>query len=133
MTGTSVSQLENFDCSLRIDKWLWHSRFFKSRSAAARFVASGKIRVNRRPIAKTSHALREGDVLTFVLHDAVIVVQVRALGSRRGPPAEAERLYEKLSDAHQVFVKRPLAPASYPMLDEAYGQSDIITVCAATG
>lgn len=133
MTGDSVTKLENHDCGLRIDKWLWHSRFFKSRSAAARFVASGKVRVNRRPISKTSHALKEGDVLTFVLHDKVIVIQVRALGLRRAPPAEAQTMYQHLSDAQHVLVKRPLAPASHPMLDGGYGQSDIITVHAATG
>ncbi|MFZ5930415.1 MAG: RNA-binding S4 domain-containing protein [Pseudomonadota bacterium] len=134
MTGNSVTQFENYDCSLRVDKWLWHSRFFKSRSAAARFVASGKVRVNRRPISKTAHALKEGDVLTFVQNDAVIVVQVRALGERRGPPAEAKSLYQDLSDAtHDLMEKRPLAPASQPMLDRAYGQLDFITFHAATG
>ncbi len=133
MTGTSVTQLENYDCSLRIDKWLWHSRFFKSRSAAARFVASGKVRVNRRPIIKTAHALKPGDILTFAWQDTVIVIQVQALGARRGPPAEARTLYQDLSDPRQDYVKRPLAPASHPMLEHAYGQSDISSVHAATG
>lgn len=86
------------DHSLRIDKWLWHARFFKSRSAATRFVGSGKIRVNRRPISKPSHTLRAGDVLTFVWNDGVRVVQVCALGERRGPPPEARNLYQDLSD-----------------------------------
>jgi|GWRWMinimDraft_9_1066018.scaffolds.fasta_scaffold01201_3 ribosome-associated heat shock protein Hsp15 len=134
MTGNSVTQFENYDCSLRIDKWLWHSRFFKSRSAAARFVASGKVRVNRRPINKTAYALKEGDILTFVQHDSVIVVQVRALGARRGPPAEAQGLYEDLSDApHNPNTHHPLAPASRPMLDRGYGQPDNSTFHTATG
>ncbi len=130
MTGTSNSYPESFECSLRIDKWLWHSRFFKSRSAAARFVASGKVRVNRRPINKTAHALKEGDVLTFVHHDGVIVVQVQALGARRGPPAEARSLYHDLSDLPLI---PQLAQPSPPMLDRVYGQSDISSVHAATG
>ncbi|MGK2871892.1 MAG: RNA-binding S4 domain-containing protein [Alphaproteobacteria bacterium] len=135
MTGTSVKQLEHVESSLRIDKWLWHCRFFKSRSDAARFVANGKIRVNRRPISKTSHALKRGDILTFVRHDAVIVVEVRALGVHRGPPAEARRLYADLSDAPPQSPARqhPLAPASHDMLDGAYGQPDYISVHAAIG
>ncbi len=134
MTANNVTQFDNFDCSLRIDKWLWHSRFFKSRSAAARFVASGRVRVNRRPISKTAHALKEGDILTFVQRDSVIVVQVRALGERRGPPTEAKNLYQDLSDIpHGLNMQPPLAQPSMPMLDRAYGQSDFITVRAATG
>lgn len=134
MTANNVTQFDNFDCSLRIDKWLWHSRFFKSRSAAARFVASGKVRVNRRPISKTAYALKEGDVLTFVQQDGVIVVQVRALGARRGPPAEAQSLYEDLSDVpYNLDIHHLLAPASQPMLDRGYGQSDNSTFHAATG
>ncbi|HEX4890281.1 MAG TPA: RNA-binding S4 domain-containing protein [Alphaproteobacteria bacterium] len=113
MSETSVTQFESFkypprseepgqrsqEHSLRIDKWLWHCRFFKSRSGAARFVASGKVRVNRRPISKSAHALKQGDILTFVRQDAVLVIQVRALGARRGPPPEAKNLYLDLSDS----------------------------------
>lgn len=132
MTGTSVPHPQNYDCSLRIDKWLWHSRFFKSRSAAARFVAGGKVRVNRRPIAKTAFAVKPGDVLTFMWNDGVLVIQVQALGERRGPPAEARALYEDLSDPRHDNLNQPLAPASRPMLDRGYGQSDISSVHAAT-
>ncbi len=110
-------EYENDSCSLRVDKWLWHCRFFKSRSAAARFVASGKVRVNRKPITKPSQALKQGDFLTFVWRDCVIVLRVRALGARRGPPAEARGLYQDLSDAPDL-APRPLAPASHPMLEQ---------------
>jgi ribosome-associated heat shock protein Hsp15 len=134
MTATSVTQFETNDSTLRIDKWLWHCRFFKSRSHAARFVASGKVRVNRRTISKTAHPLKEGDVLTFVHQDEVQVVLVRALGVRRGPPAEAKCLYQDLSCAQDTLDhERPLAPASRPMIDPAYGQPDFIPVRAAHG
>ena len=134
MTPDGGTQFEPKETSLRIDKWLWHCRFFKSRSHAARFVASGKVRVNRRPVSKTATALKEGDVLTFVHHDVVQVVQVLALGVRRGPPAEARQLYQDLSgmDPYEN-TPRPLAPASQPMLNPAYGQSDILPVHTATG
>lgn len=129
MTGTSNSYPESFENCLRIDKWLWHSHFFKSRSAAARFVASGKVRVNRRAVTKTAYALRHGDVLTFMWRDGVAVIQVQSLGKRRGPPAEARSLYHDLSD---LPLTPQLAQPSPPMLDRAYGQSDISSVHAAT-
>lgn len=94
------------DHSLRIDKWLWHARFFKSRSAATRFVCGGKIRVNRRPIGKASYTLKIGDILTFVWNDTVRVVKISALGGRRGPPQEACSLYQDLSDPPASGLRR---------------------------
>src|SRR5690606_37481721 len=75
--------------ALRIDKWLFFARFFKSRSLAATLCAAGKVRVNRQPIRKAHHALRVGDVLTFPQGGRVRVVRVAGLGVRRGPAEEA--------------------------------------------
>jgi len=85
--------------SLRLDKWLWHARFFKSRSLAAAYCAEGRLRLNRRHIDRASAPVRVGDVLTFPLGNAVRVVRVLALGKRRGPPAEAHQLYVDLTGA----------------------------------
>lgn len=82
--------------SLRLDKWLWYARFFKSRSRATAACGAGRIRVNRVLVDKAHHAVRPGDVLTFPHDDLVRVVRVRALASRRGPAAEARALYEEL-------------------------------------
>ncbi len=84
--------------SLRLDKWLWHARFFKTRSLAAQVASAGKVRVNARRVSKPSAAIGAGDVLTFVAGGRVRVVRVRALGLRRGPAAEARSLYEDLDD-----------------------------------
>jgi ribosome-associated heat shock protein Hsp15 len=84
--------------ALRLDKWLWHARFFKSRSLAAAFCAEGRLRLNRRHIDRASAAVRVGDVLTFPLGKAIRVIRVAALGKRRGPPAEACKLYVDLSE-----------------------------------
>ncbi|HAD24974.1 MAG TPA: RNA-binding protein [Alphaproteobacteria bacterium] len=81
---------------MRIDKWLWYARFFKSRSMAARFVANGKIRINRQRTSKASRAVRPDDVLTFVLHGKLWVIRVCGAGMRRGPAVEARALYEEL-------------------------------------
>ncbi|WP_333830230.1 RNA-binding S4 domain-containing protein [Pararhodobacter sp.] len=84
---------------IRLDKWLWHARFFKSRSLAAQAVGSGRMRVNSQPAAKPAVLLRPGDVLTFVQGERVRVVRIVAPGTRRGPAPEAQALYEDLSPA----------------------------------
>ena len=89
---------ESAEATLRLDKWLWHARFFKSRSLAAAFCVEGRLRLNRRHIDRASAAVRVGDVLTFPLGNAIRVVRVLALGKRRGPPAEARTLYVELSE-----------------------------------
>lgn len=79
--------------SLRIDKWLWYARFFKSRSLATSMVAAGRLRVNRTPISKPHYQVRPGDVLTFPQGPHIRVVEVVAIGTRRGPASEAQTLY----------------------------------------
>ena len=81
---------------LRIDKWLWHARFCKTRALAQRKTAAGLIRVNGQRIEKASTLIRPGDVLTLPLARSAIALRVLALGVRRGPPAEARALYEML-------------------------------------
>ncbi len=86
------------DAALRVDKWLWYARFFKSRSLAAKHVQAGEIRVNRQRISKASAVLKVGDVLTFPVGDTIRVVEVTALGERRGPAPEARTLYHDLAE-----------------------------------
>ncbi len=83
--------------SLRVDKWLWRARFFKSRTLANAMVAAGRLRVNRQPVAKPHHLVRPGDVLTFPQGPHIRVVEVTAIGRRRGPAAEARTLYSDLA------------------------------------
>lgn len=82
---------------LRIDKWLWHARFFKTRSLAAKVVSGGKLRVNGQPISKPAYMVSVSDVLTFPQADNVRVIKVLAMGERRGPAPEAQQLYEDLA------------------------------------
>jgi ribosome-associated heat shock protein Hsp15 len=82
---------------LRIDKWLWQARFFKTRSLAAKLVQSGKLRLNGDLISKPSRVVSEGDVLTFPKALDTRVIEVRALGTRRGPAPEAQGLYRDLA------------------------------------
>lgn len=82
--------------SLRLDKWLWYARFFKSRSLAARACAAGEVRLNGTRIEKAHALVRAGDVLTFAAGSRIRVVRVAALGVRRGPAPEAQALYVDL-------------------------------------
>ena len=86
---------------LRLDKWLWHARFCKTRSLAARRVAAGEIRVNGTRVIKRSSSVGPGDVLTFSQGDSVRVIQIEAVGTRRGPAPEAQSLYTDLSPSRQ--------------------------------
>jgi ribosome-associated heat shock protein Hsp15 len=81
---------------LRIDKWLWHARFFKTRSLAAKIVSGGKLRVNGQPISKPAYMVTALDVLTFPQANDVRVIKVLAMGERRGPAPEAQLLYDDL-------------------------------------
>ena len=83
--------------TIRIDKWLWHARFFKTRTLAASIVAAGKVRLDGTPVAKPARAVGAGDVLTFAKEGDIKVIRIVALGSRRGPASEAQMLYEDLS------------------------------------
>ncbi|WP_316975766.1 RNA-binding S4 domain-containing protein [Shumkonia mesophila] len=82
--------------TLRIDKWLWFARFFKSRTLAAKVCGGGRLRVNGEPIGKAHQMVRTGDVLTFPQGHDIRVVRVLALGTRRGPAPEARALYDDL-------------------------------------
>ena len=93
---------------LRLDKWLWHGRFFKTRSLAGTVVAAGGVRVNGERVQKRSTLVRQGDVLTFTQGDNVRVIRIEALGVRRGPASEAQQLYSDL--APPVSKPREITP-----------------------
>ena len=80
--------------SVRIDKWLWHARFFKTRALAQSAACSGHIRLNGFRIEKAHHAIKPGDVLTVARGREVLVVRVCGEAVRRGPAREAHALYE---------------------------------------
>ncbi|SEL10535.1 heat shock protein Hsp15 [Roseovarius azorensis] len=83
---------------IRLDKWLWQARFFKTRTLAAREVAAGHVRVNGVRVVKPAQAVGVADVLTFAQGARVRVVRIAALGTRRGPAPEAQALYEDIGD-----------------------------------
>jgi ribosome-associated heat shock protein Hsp15 len=85
------------DATLRLDKWLFHARVCKSRTLAAKLCEAARIRVSGTIVQKAHFTLRVGDVVTLPWGPHIRVLRVRALGTRRGPPAEARTLYEDLA------------------------------------
>ena len=82
---------------MRIDKWLWAARFFKTRGDAQRLVTSGRLRLDGEPMAKPHRQIRPGHVLTFPKANDIRVIKVLAIATRRGPAKEAATLYEDLA------------------------------------
>ena|SRR5438270_3004151 len=96
------------DQHIRIDKWLWHARFFRSRAAAQRAAASGLLRLNGTRVQKSSAIVQAGDVVVLPRGREVLAVRVEALAIRRGPAEDARRLYRILADG----LLDPSAPSS---------------------
>lgn len=84
---------------VRLDKWLWHARFFRSRSLATAEVAAGHVRINGVKVAKPAHPVRTGDTLTFPQGSRIRLVRVTGTSLRRGPAAVAQRLYSDLDSS----------------------------------
>jgi ribosome-associated heat shock protein Hsp15 len=82
--------------SLRLDKWLVHARFVKTRERAQDLIENTRIRVNRVVVEKAAHPVRPGDLITLPLGPGIRVLRVLALGERRGPATEARTLYEEI-------------------------------------
>jgi ribosome-associated heat shock protein Hsp15 len=97
----------------RIDLWLWYARFAKTRSLAARLCTEGAVRVNGSVVEKAA-AVRIGDTVSVPQGRMRRTVAVRALGERRGPPAEARLLYDERHPPEPLHV----APAWEKLLED---------------
>ncbi len=93
MAGPSGKQSLGVQPKLRLDKWLFHARFFKSRDLAQDCVESGHLRLNAQRCKKPGHGVAVGDVLTFPQGGQIRVVRVLALAERRGPATVAQGRY----------------------------------------
>ena len=104
--------------TIRIDKWLWHARFFKTRTLAAKIVSDKKVRVDGTPVSKPSRTVGPGATLTFPQGRTIRVVRIEACGLRRGPASEAQALYTDLdppkSDAIPTDPQATIASETRP-------------------
>jgi ribosome-associated heat shock protein Hsp15 len=97
--------MEGSPASVRIDRWLWAARFFKSRSLASGACDGGKVDVNGQA-ARPAKAVRPGDLLRVTLPSGRRVVKVVTLGERRGSPEAARKLYEDLTPPEPPRIRQ---------------------------
>jgi len=93
---------------MRIDKWLWHARFYRSRVLAQEAAASGLLRLNGQRVEKASAGVQPGDVVTLPRGREVLAVRIEAVALRRGPSSDARKLYTVVEGS----LLDPAAPPS---------------------
>ena len=99
---------------MRLDKWLWAARFFKTRSMASSQVDGGHVELNGER-AKPAKQIKLGDELRIRINQVTHVLHVRGLSERRGPASEAQTLYEETAESRKerdrLAEQRRLAPS----------------------
>jgi ribosome-associated heat shock protein Hsp15 len=104
---------------MRIDKWLWAARFFKTRSAASTAISGGKVHLNDNRV-KPAHMVKPGDTLEITRGQSVMTVTINALNKQRRPAKEAQLLYtetaESLNQRELDIEKRRLLKTLNPSL-----------------
>jgi ribosome-associated heat shock protein Hsp15 len=89
---------------MRLDKWLWAARFFKTRSLAQQAIAAGRVKLNDTRV-KAAHEMKPGDAVAVRVGKLEWRVEVKALSDRRGPAEEARKLYQE-TEASRVERER---------------------------
>ena len=98
---------------VRLDKWLWAARFYKTRGLASDDIARGRVSVNGQA-AKASRELRPGDRVALRQGDVERTVDVRGLSTQRGPAPVAQALYEETADSIGARLKAAEARRAEP-------------------
>ena len=104
----------------RLDQWLYHARFFKTRTLASTQVKGGKIRIDGQASKKAGALVHPGQVLTFQKSGLIRVIKIEALAKRRGPATEAATLYQDLTPEQTRLKTR--GPFSYPTREMGAGR-----------
>ncbi len=91
--------------SQRIDIWLWHARFFKTRSLSTKTCRAGKVRINGQKFTKAKTSVVIGDVLTFPQANVIRIAKVLGFNIRRGPAPEAQLLYLDMTPPREETIK----------------------------
>ncbi len=112
---------------LRVDKWLWAARFFKTRSLASEAVNGGKVHVNGHRV-KPSRSVRPGDQVQVQRAHETMVVVVQGINDRRGPAKEACKLYAETEDSRikreEMALQNKLEAQMHPRSDRRPGKRD---------
>ncbi len=108
---------------LRLDKWLWAARFFKTRSLCADEIGKGRVQLNQQPV-KAAREVKPGDIVTVRRGELSTTVIVKAISTVRGPAQAARLLYaetpESIAAREQAAEARRLAPE--PARDQTAGR-----------
>jgi ribosome-associated heat shock protein Hsp15 len=111
-----MSRNDESDDKIRLDKWLWAARFFKTRSLATEAIGGGKVELNGER-AKPAKPLKIGDEVRLRLGPYEHVLIVRALSDKRGPAAVAQTLYEETAESiaarQKLAGQLKMAPAPF--------------------
>ena len=95
---------------VRLDKWLWYARFFKTRALASKAISNGRFRLNGDLMSKPHRQANCGQVLTFSQGARIRVVRIKAIGLRRGPAKEAALLFDDLTPIAPAAENKKLSP-----------------------
>lgn len=98
----------------RIDKWLWHARVLRTRSAAAELVTSGHVRLNSERVTASSRLVRTDDVITIALDRQVRILKVTGFAERRGNAEAGRGLYADLTPLPSPATESPRTAAREP-------------------
>ena len=90
---------------MRLDKWLWAARFFKTRGLAQQAIDSGRVKVNEQRV-KCAHLLRVEDRVAVRVGDFEWRLRVKGLSDKRGPAVEARKLYEETPESRSERERR---------------------------
>ncbi len=101
---------------VRIDKWLWAARFYKTRALASDAIGGGKVSLNGETV-KPAKMVQMGDEVRIRLGPYEHIIRVRALSERRGPASVAQKLYEEtaasLTTREKLAEQLRMAPAAF--------------------
>jgi ribosome-associated heat shock protein Hsp15 len=111
------------DTRMRLDKWLWAARFYKTRSIAAEEISRGRVSVNGQPV-KAARDLRVGDQITLRQGGIDRIVRVRALSALRGPATVAQALYEETAESIAARQRQRAAEARRMGVEPALAQAE---------
>ena len=90
---------------MRLDKWLWAARFFKTRSLAQQAIAAGKVKLNEARV-KASHEIKVQDAVSVRAGDYEWRIVVKVLSDKRGPAEQARKLYEETAESRAERERR---------------------------
>jgi len=101
---------------VRIDKWLWAARFFKTRSLASRACELGRVRANGQPV-KPARDVHVGDMLQVKNDSGDFEIEVLALSDLRGPAPVAQRLYRETDTSRELRLKMAAERKAMPRFE----------------